>query len=245
MEFTMRNPSVSRGMVAVALAAGALMSAGTALARDYDMKSLHPGGLDPNTYITSVAVGSKTTVVSWSALQGPFQIEACTNLVNTNWFPVSPITNVLSGSCPVANPSTNGLTLYRVSSPAAQYLIARAGRMSQRIDAELFVIYVDIGSDDNPQDQRSLAQNVQFAENMGAQVLRTKGKNVAEEVAKDAYTAEGMPERFIPDDIRFLSDRQFAWASPISCWNRPAPTRDRCITASPPSAKPMRKPVGE
>ena len=37
-------------------------------------------------------------------------VQVCTNLVNTNWFPVSPITNVLSGSCPVANPSTNGLT---------------------------------------------------------------------------------------------------------------------------------------
>src|SRR4029077_17089106 len=70
------------------------------------------------------------------------------------------------------------------SSPAAQYLIARAGRMSQRIDAELYVIYVDIGVDDSPQDQRSLAQNIQFAENLGAKVVRTKGKSVAEEVAK-------------------------------------------------------------
>ncbi|HEY6769243.1 MAG TPA: universal stress protein [Candidatus Sulfotelmatobacter sp.] len=70
------------------------------------------------------------------------------------------------------------------SSPAAQYLIARAGRMSQRIDAELFVIYVDTGRDDNPKDQRSLQQNIQFAENLGAQVVKTKGTNVAEEVAK-------------------------------------------------------------
>ena len=70
------------------------------------------------------------------------------------------------------------------SSPAAQYLIARAGRMSQRIDAELFVIYVDIGVDDDPNDKRSLAQNIQFAENLGAKVVRTSGKGVAEEVAK-------------------------------------------------------------
>jgi two-component system, OmpR family, sensor histidine kinase KdpD len=70
------------------------------------------------------------------------------------------------------------------SSPAAQYLIARAARMAQRIDAELFVIYVDIGVDGNPEDQRSLRQNLQFAENLGAQVVRAKGKNVAEEVAK-------------------------------------------------------------
>ena len=61
----------------------------------------------------------------------------------------------------------------------------RAGRaMSQRIDAELFVIYVDIGRDDNPKDQRSLEQNIQFAQNLGAQVVRTAGKKVAEEVAK-------------------------------------------------------------
>jgi len=70
------------------------------------------------------------------------------------------------------------------SSPAAQYLIARTARMAQRNDAEFFVIYVDIGVDGNPEDRRSLRQNLQFAENLGAQVVRSKGKGVAEEVAK-------------------------------------------------------------
>ena len=70
------------------------------------------------------------------------------------------------------------------SSPAAQYLIARAARMAQRIDGELYVIYVDIGTDGNPEDQRSLARNIQFGENLGGKVIRTKGKNVAAEVAK-------------------------------------------------------------
>ena len=70
------------------------------------------------------------------------------------------------------------------SSPAAQYLIARAARMAQRIDGELYVIYVDIGTDSDPQDQRSLAQNIRFGENFGAKVVRASGKNVAEEVAK-------------------------------------------------------------
>ena len=41
------------------------------------------------------------------------------------------------------------------SNPGAQYLIARAGRMAQRIDAELFVIYVDVGADDTPDNQRT------------------------------------------------------------------------------------------
>src|SRR5439155_4291459 len=70
------------------------------------------------------------------------------------------------------------------SSPAAQYLIARAGRMAQRIDAELYVLYIDVGADEDPQDQRSLAQNLRFAENLGAKVVHAKGKSVAEEVAK-------------------------------------------------------------
>ncbi len=70
------------------------------------------------------------------------------------------------------------------SNPVAQYLIARAGRMANRIDAELFVIYVDVGRDKGPEEQRTLAQNIQFAQNLGAKILRAKGTTVAEEVAK-------------------------------------------------------------
>lgn len=70
------------------------------------------------------------------------------------------------------------------SSPAAQYLIARAARMAQRIEAELLVIYIDIGADEDPENQRSLSQNLRFAENLGAKLVQAKGKNVAEEVAK-------------------------------------------------------------
>src|SRR6266550_1614317 len=70
------------------------------------------------------------------------------------------------------------------SSPAAQYLVARAARMAQRIEAELYVIYVDIGTDETPEDQRSLSQNLRFAENLGAKIVRATGNKVAEEVAK-------------------------------------------------------------
>ncbi|HEV2395769.1 MAG TPA: universal stress protein [Candidatus Sulfotelmatobacter sp.] len=70
------------------------------------------------------------------------------------------------------------------SNPAAQYLIARAARMAQRINADLYVIYVDIGSDGSPENQRTLAQNLRFAEGLGAKAIRAEGKNVAEEVAK-------------------------------------------------------------
>lgn len=56
--------------------------------------------------------------------------------------------------------------------------------MAQRIDAELYVVYIDVGADEDPEDQRSLEQNLRFAENLGAKVIRSRGKNVAEEVAR-------------------------------------------------------------
>src|SRR5438270_4375150 len=48
------------------------------------------------------------------------------------------------------------------TNPAAQYLIARGARMSQAIDAEFFVVYVDIGADSAPQDRQSLSENIRF-----------------------------------------------------------------------------------
>lgn len=38
---------------------------------------------------------------------------------------------------------------------------------------------------------------------------------VAEEVAKDAYTTAGSPEQFVPEDVRYLTNQQFAWASGV------------------------------
>ena len=70
------------------------------------------------------------------------------------------------------------------SNPAAQYLVARASRMAQAIGGELYVVYVDVGRDTHPEDQRTLAENIRFAENLGARVVRTQGKEVAEKVAE-------------------------------------------------------------
>jgi hypothetical protein len=38
---------------------------------------------------------------------------------------------------------------------------------------------------------------------------------VAEEVARDSYTTAGVPEQFVSDDIRYLTNQQFAWASGV------------------------------
>lgn len=70
------------------------------------------------------------------------------------------------------------------SNPAAQYLVARGSRMAQAINGEFYVVYVDVGRDTDPKDKKTLAENVLFAENLGAKIVRTKGKSVAEEVAK-------------------------------------------------------------
>jgi two-component system sensor histidine kinase KdpD len=71
------------------------------------------------------------------------------------------------------------------SNPAAQYLIARAARMAQGIGGELYVVYVDTGSDDDdPERQRSLDANLRFAENLGAQIVKVRGRSVAEMLAE-------------------------------------------------------------
>ena len=70
------------------------------------------------------------------------------------------------------------------SNPAAQYLIARGARMAQAMNAELFVVYTDLGQDSSAANQRTLAANVRFAENVGATMVRLKGKSVAEAVAE-------------------------------------------------------------
>src|SRR3984885_4998269 len=70
------------------------------------------------------------------------------------------------------------------SNPAAQYLVARASRMAQAVNGELYVVYVDIGGDEDPERQRSLQANFRFAENLGAQVLRLKAKDVAAGMAE-------------------------------------------------------------
>lgn len=70
------------------------------------------------------------------------------------------------------------------SNPAAQYLIARGSRMAQGIGGELYVVYVDTGRDNSPENQRTLGENVRFADHLGGRVSRLKGKSIADLVAK-------------------------------------------------------------
>jgi two-component system sensor histidine kinase KdpD len=56
--------------------------------------------------------------------------------------------------------------------------------MAQALDGDLFVFYVDTGTDESDENQRTLAENVRFAESVGAKVVKSEGKVVAERVAQ-------------------------------------------------------------
>jgi two-component system sensor histidine kinase KdpD len=69
------------------------------------------------------------------------------------------------------------------SNPTGQYLIARAARMARRMDSELYVVHVDREFGPKESNPNALAANLRFAESLGAQVVRIKGKSVADTVA--------------------------------------------------------------
>jgi two-component system, OmpR family, sensor histidine kinase KdpD len=70
------------------------------------------------------------------------------------------------------------------ANPTGQYLIARSARMARRMDAELYVIHVDREIGPREPNQDALAANLRFAENLGAKVVRLKGRSVADAVAE-------------------------------------------------------------
>jgi len=71
-------------------------------------------------------------------------------------------------------------------SPKAQYLIARAARMARRMDAELYVLHVDMDHGRPQTGSKSLEANLQFAESLGAKTVRLKGENISAAVARFA-----------------------------------------------------------
>ena len=70
------------------------------------------------------------------------------------------------------------------SNPVAQYLIARGARMAHAMDAEFYVVYVDVAADEHDDNRRSLSENIRFAENLGGMVVRMERGDVASRVAE-------------------------------------------------------------
>jgi two-component system sensor histidine kinase KdpD len=70
------------------------------------------------------------------------------------------------------------------ANPRAQYLVARAARMARRMDAELFAVHVETEGNGISRNEKALAANFKFAESLGAQTVRLKGKNVSDATAQ-------------------------------------------------------------
>jgi two-component system, OmpR family, sensor histidine kinase KdpD len=110
------------------------------------------------------------------------------------------------------------------SNPAAQYLIARGARMARRLDAEFYVVYVDAGVDSSGEKQKSLAANMQFAEDLNAKVIRLDGRNVADAVAQVVREKRITQVMFGRSAVKGL--RKFLYISAINRFLRKAPAVD-------------------
>ncbi|MHB1857348.1 MAG: histidine kinase [Acidobacteriaceae bacterium] len=65
------------------------------------------------------------------------------------------------------------------SNPASQQLIARGARMAEGMDAEFYILHVDLPDDASEEKSRNLAANLRFAENLSARIFRLQGGKVA------------------------------------------------------------------
>jgi two-component system sensor histidine kinase KdpD len=110
------------------------------------------------------------------------------------------------------------------SNPAAQYLIARGWRMSQAIGADFVVVYVDIGADDNAEDQRTLRRNIEFAENLEATVVKLKGESVSETVAE--FVREKHVTQIVFGHSATTGWRRYLYMSAVHKFLRDAPSVD-------------------
>jgi two-component system sensor histidine kinase KdpD len=107
------------------------------------------------------------------------------------------------------------------ANPTARDLIARGARLAEGMDAEFFVLHLDSERDFAPDAALALADNVRFAEDLGAQIVHLNGSSVA------ASTAEFARQHRITQDIfgrsaltgikkylYFMAIQQFVSAAP-------------------------------
>ncbi|HVO81029.1 MAG TPA: universal stress protein [Terriglobales bacterium] len=119
------------------------------------------------------------------------------------------------------------------SNPAAQYLIARGARMAQAMDGELYVVYVDMGQDTSEANQKSLAANIHFAENVGATIARVTGNSVAEAVAQ--FVREKHVTQVVFGRSATRGWRRYFYLSAIHKFLRDSPAVDVHIVTQEPS----------
>jgi two-component system sensor histidine kinase KdpD len=72
------------------------------------------------------------------------------------------------------------------ANPTARDLIARGARLAEGMDAEFFVLHLDSERDAAPDAALALADNVRFAEDLGAKIIHLNGTSVATSTAEFA-----------------------------------------------------------
>ena len=118
------------------------------------------------------------------------------------------------------------------ANPRAQYLIARSARMARRMDAELYAVHVDTGGDSNSKNEKTLAANLQFAETLGAKVVRLKDPSVANATA--AFTRDKHITQVIFGRSAMEGWRKILYMNAINRFLRNAPAVDVHIVTQEP-----------
>jgi two-component system sensor histidine kinase KdpD len=72
--------------------------------------------------------------------------------------------------------------------PDAQRVIRRAWRLANRLQADLLAVFVETPrwASASPEERRALEENIRFAEDLGAEIMRTRGADVATELSRVA-----------------------------------------------------------
>lgn len=115
------------------------------------------------------------------------------------------------------------------SNPSARYLIARAARMARATHAELYALHIDTEGDVKEENRLSLADNLRFAENLGAIIVHRTGDSVAEAVA--AFVREKHITQIVFGRSAVGGWRRRFFASAIHRFLRDAPPVDVHIVA--------------
>ncbi len=110
------------------------------------------------------------------------------------------------------------------SNPASQLLIARGARLVEAVGGHLYILHVDTERDRAESEQRSLAANVRFAENLGGEVVHVKGKNIATAVA--AFVREKRITQVIFGRSAVKGLRKYLYYSAIQRFLKEVPSVD-------------------
>lgn len=117
--------------------------------------------------------------------------------------------------------------------PSGQYLIARAARLARRVDAELYVVNVEREFGKQQEDAKRLEANLRFGENLGAQIVRLKGRSVADtigEFVRNKHITQVMFGRALIRDWR-----KYLYLSAVHRFLRESPPVDVHIVTHEPS----------